>query len=65
MYVRKLEETVGIEWGNGKSYRLLTAADKIGYTVCHTIVYKGTVIKTSIPRTFRILLLPVRNWKSN
>lgn len=45
MYVRKLDETIGIEWGNGKSYRLLTASDEMGYTICHTIVYKGTESK--------------------
>ncbi|HEY8373447.1 MAG TPA: ectoine synthase [Pseudonocardiaceae bacterium] len=28
--------------GNGQSYRLLTVADEMGFTVCHTVVRAGT-----------------------
>ncbi|MDX7993096.1 ectoine synthase [Xenorhabdus littoralis] len=42
MFIRTVEKTHGVEWGNGKSYRLLTKNDNMGYTICHTIVYKGT-----------------------
>lgn len=27
-----------VEWGNGTSHRLLTQADGMGFTVCHTVV---------------------------
>ena len=30
------------EWGNGTSHRLLTLADGMGFTVCHTVVRAGT-----------------------
>jgi len=46
MYVRSLREVTGtsreVDWGNGKSYRLLIESDKMGFTVCHTIVKAGT-----------------------
>jgi L-ectoine synthase len=42
MYVRSVKDVIGsdrdIDWGNGKSYRLLIASDEMGFTVCHTIV---------------------------
>jgi L-ectoine synthase len=31
-----------VDWGNGTSVRLLTAADGMGFTVCHTVVRAGT-----------------------
>ncbi|GAA2230868.1 ectoine synthase [Streptomyces amakusaensis] len=46
MYVRSLDEVRGterdIDWGNGKSYRLLIESDGMGYGVCHTVVRAGT-----------------------
>lgn len=46
MFVRSITELKGtereVEWGNGLSYRLLVAADGMGFTVCHTIVRAGT-----------------------
>ncbi len=46
MFVRSIAELRGtereVEWGNGLSYRLLVAADGMGFTVCHTIVRAGT-----------------------
>lgn len=31
-----------VDWGNGTSHRLLTAADGMGFTVCHTVVRAGS-----------------------
>ncbi|MEU7696171.1 ectoine synthase [Microbispora hainanensis] len=42
MIVRSSSEIVPVEWGNGTSYRLLTEADGMGFTVCETSVRKGT-----------------------
>ena len=46
MYVRSIEALKGgnrdVDWGNGKSYRLLVEDDGMGFTVCHTIVRAGT-----------------------
>lgn len=46
MFVRSLndvEETENyVDWGNGTSHRLLTESDRLGYTVCHTVVRAGT-----------------------
>jgi len=46
MYVRSVKSVAGserdIDWGNGKSYRLLIAADNMGFAVCHTTVRAAT-----------------------
>ena len=46
MFVRNLTdvEAAGlcVEWGSGTSHRLLTAQDRMGFTVCHTVVRAGT-----------------------
>ena len=31
-----------VDWGNGTSHRLLTQADGMGFTVCHTVVRAGS-----------------------
>lgn len=31
-----------INWGNGKSYRMLVESDGMGYSIHHTVVYRGT-----------------------
>ncbi len=31
-----------VKWGNGTSHRLLTERDKMGFTVCHTVVHAGS-----------------------
>lgn len=31
-----------VEWGNGTSHRLLTETDRMGFTVCHTVVRAGS-----------------------
>ncbi|HNB29165.1 MAG TPA: ectoine synthase [Alphaproteobacteria bacterium] len=46
MYVRSVRDLEGgerdVDWGNGKSYRLLVERDGMGFTICHTIVRAGT-----------------------
>lgn len=46
MFVRSLKDVEKtdkfVDWGNGTSHRLLTEADNMGYTVCHTIVRAGS-----------------------
>lgn len=46
MFVRsrkQVEDTPNfVEWGNGTSHRMLTEADGMGFTLCHTIVRQGT-----------------------
>ncbi|MGW4164691.1 ectoine synthase [Streptomyces sp. NPDC004788] len=42
MFTRTLEDVTPVEWGNGTSHRLLTEADKMGFTVCKTLVRAGT-----------------------
>ncbi|WP_159587745.1 ectoine synthase [Chelativorans xinjiangense] len=47
MFVRSLRDVEAsghfVEWGNGTSHRLLTEADGMGFTICHTMVRAGTV----------------------
>ncbi|MCB1333941.1 MAG: ectoine synthase [Roseivivax sp.] len=46
MYIRSCAEVEKtdhfVDWGNGTSHRLLTEADQMGFTVCHTVVRAGT-----------------------
>jgi len=42
MLIREKDKTVPVNWGNGLSYRLLVAADQMGFTICHTVVEAGT-----------------------
>ncbi len=46
MFVRSLKDVEKtdrfVEWGNGTSHRLLTKADNMGFTICHTVVRAGT-----------------------
>jgi L-ectoine synthase len=42
MIIRRINDVVPIEWGNGISRRFLTASDGMGYTVTDTIVRAGT-----------------------
>ena len=42
MIVRNRDEVMAVDWGNGTSYRYLLEADKMGFTVCHTVVRAGT-----------------------
>lgn len=46
MFVRSLKDVEAtecfVDWGNGTSHRLLTEADGMGFTVCHTVVRAGS-----------------------
>lgn len=46
MIIRSLTELKGtacdVNWGRGTSYRFLIESDRMGFTVCHTIVQAGT-----------------------
>ncbi len=42
MIVRAKSEVKVVEWGNGLSYRFLTEADNMGFTVAHTVVTAGS-----------------------
>ena len=42
MIYRTKQEVPAVNWGNGTSHRLLTAADEMGFTVAHTVVHAGT-----------------------
>lgn len=46
MFVRSLASLEStpffVEWGAGTSHRLLTVADGMGFTICHTVVRKKT-----------------------
>ncbi|GAA2581494.1 ectoine synthase [Actinomadura fulvescens] len=42
MIVRARSELTAVEWGNGLSYRFLTEADNMGFTVAHTVVRAGS-----------------------
>ena len=46
MFVRSLNDVAKtdyfVDWGNGTSHRMLTEADGMGFTVCHTVVKKGS-----------------------
>lgn len=45
MLIKNKSEVKVVEWGNGQSYRLVTADDKMGFTVCHTVVTAGSQSK--------------------
>lgn len=49
MFVRSLAQVAKsdnfVHWGNGTSHRLLTEADGMGFTVCHTVVKAGSESK--------------------
>lgn len=46
MFTRSLKDVEAtdcfVDWGNGTSHRLLTQADAMGFTVCHTVVKAGS-----------------------
>jgi L-ectoine synthase len=42
MIVRSQSEARTVDWGNGLSHRYLLAADRMGFTICHTTVRPGT-----------------------
>lgn len=46
MFVRTLRDVAAtenfVDWGNGTSHRLLTRHDQMGFTLCHTVVSRGS-----------------------
>jgi L-ectoine synthase len=42
MIVRDQTQARTVDWGNGLSHRYLLAADRMGFTICHTTVRAGT-----------------------
>ena len=50
MFLRDIQDTPAVEWGNGQSRRMLTQSDEMGFTVCHTVVYRGTDSINTSPR---------------
>ena len=42
MIVRYKDQVRVVEWGNGTSHRFLLEADRMGFTLCHTVVRAGT-----------------------
>lgn len=46
MFVRTLRDVAAtenfVDWGNGTSHRLLTRHDQMGFTLCHTVVARGS-----------------------
>src|ERR671931_2171394 len=42
MIIRNINGISPINWGNGLSYRFLTEADGMGFTLAHTVVRAGT-----------------------
>ncbi|UWQ41836.1 ectoine synthase [Leisingera aquaemixtae] len=50
MFLRDISSIEAVNWGNGTSVRLLTKADNMGFTVCHTVVNRGTESKLQYRR---------------
>ena len=42
MIVRARSDVKVVDWGNGLSYRFLLDADRMGFTVAHTVVHAGS-----------------------
>jgi len=42
MFIRTKDEVKVVEWGNGQSFRFITALDKMGFTLAHTVVTAGS-----------------------
>ncbi|AZQ70671.1 L-ectoine synthase [Streptomyces luteoverticillatus] len=42
MFTREKDKVQTVEWGNGRSSRLLTESDGMGFTVADTLVRAGT-----------------------
>ncbi|WP_407699293.1 ectoine synthase [Streptomyces alkaliphilus] len=40
--MRRKNEIAAVEWGNGLSFRFLVEADRMGFTLAHTIVRAGS-----------------------
>jgi L-ectoine synthase len=42
MIIREKDSVDIVDWGNGRSHRLLIAADGVGFAVAHTVVRAGS-----------------------
>ena len=42
MIIREKDSVDAVDWGNGRSHRLLIAADGVGFAVAHTAVRAGS-----------------------
>lgn len=42
MFIREKDKVDGIDWGNGRSYRLLVENDGLNFAVAHTVVTAGS-----------------------
>ena len=42
MIIRVRDESTVVDWGNGLSYRLLVASDRMGFALTETVVRAGT-----------------------
>lgn len=45
MIIRNKEDVNVVDWGNGQSFRFLTADDKMGFAFAHTVVTAGSESK--------------------
>lgn len=45
MFSKSISDVPTIDWGNGTSHRLLTAADGVGFAIAHTVVRAGSESK--------------------
>ncbi|MEW2625158.1 ectoine synthase [Streptomyces sp. NPDC048106] len=50
MFIRDKKAIEPVEWGNGLSYRMVVDDDRMGFTVCHTVVEAGTKSKLEYSR---------------
>ncbi|MEV5880309.1 ectoine synthase [Streptomyces sp. NPDC052101] len=50
MFIRDKSSIEPVEWGNGLSYRMLVENDRMGFTLCHTVVKAGTKSKLEYRR---------------
>ncbi|GGV17747.1 MULTISPECIES: ectoine synthase [Kitasatospora] len=50
MFIRSMDEIKAVDWGNGTSHRFLLERDRMGFTVCHTVVRAGSKSKLEYRR---------------
>lgn len=50
MIIRSRDEVKAVNWGNGTSHRFLLEPDRMGFSVCHTVVWAGTRSKLEYRR---------------
>ena len=50
MIIRSKNEVTAVDWGNGRSHRLLVDADGMGFALAHTVVAAGSQSKLQYRR---------------